>query len=361
MAGEDRPASSPVSLEESLERRPHAFDLFQALRRLECAHRDKPRLGSSLRPVDDPVRLAQEPSLAFAPSTVASYDAADEGRPARLSVFSFGLFGPNGPLPLHLTEYARDRLRNASDPTLVRFLDVFHHRMLALFYRAWACAQPTVNFDRPDNDRFALYVGALFGTGLPSLRDRDALPDLAKLHYAGHLARQTRNSEGLRDMLRGFFRVRADIEQFVGQWLELPEEETCPLGAVIRPTRLGRSITLGSRTRDHQYRFRIIMGPLDLRQYEDLLPGGSSLLRLVAMVFNYVGDELSWDVRLILGKADVPSLSLGGRGRLGWTTWLATRPLADDPDDLVLDAVAVTAAVPAQAAARTLETAGAVS
>ncbi len=99
-----------MNMFEQLGRAPHAFDFFQALRRLECEHRDRPRIGAGLRPGDDPVRLGQPPYLNFAGSTVSSFAAGTGGRPWRLAVNFFGLLGPNGPLPLHLTEYARDRV-----------------------------------------------------------------------------------------------------------------------------------------------------------------------------------------------------------------------------------------------------------
>ncbi len=60
----------------------------------------------------------------------------------------FGLFGPNGPLPIHLTEYAHERQLQAKDNTFVEFCNVFHHRLLSLFYRAWAVNQKSVDFDR---------------------------------------------------------------------------------------------------------------------------------------------------------------------------------------------------------------------
>ena len=122
-------------------------------------------------------------------------------------VHFFGLFGPDGPLPLHLTEYARDRSRNHRDPSLQRFADIFHHRALSLFYRAWANSRPTISFDRPEDDRFALYTGALIGLGMESLRNRDAMPDLTKLHFAGHLSCQTRHAEGLASILSEFFKM----------------------------------------------------------------------------------------------------------------------------------------------------------
>jgi type VI secretion system protein ImpH len=337
MAGEDRAASDAVKLAEALVRRPYEFDFYQAVRRVECAHPDKPRIGQSLRPVDDPIRLAQEPSLGFAPSTVAWYRPATADAPARLGVHFLGLLGPNGPLPLHLTEYARDRMRNSGDPTFVRFLDTFHHRMLSLFYRMWASAQPAVNFDRPESDRFAIYVGALFGIGMPSLRHRDDFPDLAKLHYAGQLAGQTRHGDGLKAILADYFRLPVEVERFIGQWLELPEDSWCRLGALSEVSSLGRSITVGSRTWECQGKFRIEFGPLGYDDYQALLPGSESLKRLVALVRNYIGDELDWDMRLILKKEEVPALQLGGEQRLGWTSWLTGGPREKDAGDLTLD------------------------
>src|SRR5215211_3116331 len=152
---------------------PYRYDFYQTLRRLECLYAEKPRLGSALRPVDEPVRLGQDPDLSFANAPLASFDLPD-GRPPRLQVRLFGLFGPNGPLPIHITEYARERLRHADDPTFCRFLDIMHHRFIALFYRAWAQAQPAVNRDRPADDRFTVYVGAFLGMAPAAVRDRDS-------------------------------------------------------------------------------------------------------------------------------------------------------------------------------------------
>ncbi|HET9018283.1 MAG TPA: type VI secretion system baseplate subunit TssG, partial [Acetobacteraceae bacterium] len=225
MADAAGPAPGPVAaapVGDRLKAAPWAWSFYQAMRRLEAEHADRPRLGRSARPAQDPIRLAQEPVVEFAPASLAAYEPGEEGRPARLAVHFFGLFGPDGPLPLHLTEYARDRRRNHRDPTFQRFADIFHHRALSLFYRAWADVRPTVAFDRPAQDRFALYVGALIGLGMPSLRDRDAMPDLTKLHFAGLLAGQTRHAEGLAAILSAFFKMDVRIESFVGAWLAMP-------------------------------------------------------------------------------------------------------------------------------------------
>lgn len=336
MADPQRSAPDPVALLGQLAREPHAFDFFQALRRLEATHPDKPRIGEAKRPSDEPIRLGQEPTLAFAPSTLASLRRRGN-RPPRLEVFCFGLFGPNGPLPLHLTEYARDRLRNHDDPTFARFADVFHHRLLTLFYRAWASLQPVVSYDRPERDRFGGYLGAVFGLGTSALRNRDAVPDLAKLYYAGLLAAPTHHADGLRAILGDYFGVAVAIEQFVGQWIELSEDNMTRLGDPDTGA-LGVTAVAGSRVWDVQHKFRIRVGPIGYADYRRLLPGGDSLERLVALVRNYVDDGLSWDLQLVLKKEEVPPLQLGESGQLGWTTWAASAPLDEDADDLMLDA-----------------------
>ena len=109
---------------------PHAFDLFFALRWLQARHPDLPALGRAARPQAEPIRLGQDPSLAFAPATIAEVLPAVAGQPERLMVWNFGLYGPNGPLPTHLTEYVRERQRQYDDPTLARFSDIFHHLSL---------------------------------------------------------------------------------------------------------------------------------------------------------------------------------------------------------------------------------------
>jgi type VI secretion system protein ImpH len=316
---------------------PYRYDFYQTLRRLECLHDAKPRWGEALRPVDEPVRLGQDPDLSFAPTPLAALEANGR-RPPRLQVRLFGLFGPNGPLPLHITEYARERLRLAGDPTLSRFLDIFHHRFLALFYRAWAQAQPHVNRDRPKADRFTIYVGSFFGMSPAAFRERDRVPDLAKFFHVGSLIKHVRNAEGLTHILQHFFRVPVKIEEFVGHWLSLSAGERTFLSSE-RAT-LGSGVVLGGRVWDRQHKFRIHLGPMTLDQYESFLPGGTPLGKLVDWVRTYLCFELDWDVRLILKQNEVPSLRLGGGQRLGWTTWLGRRRREAHADDLCLDAEA---------------------
>jgi type VI secretion system protein ImpH len=321
---------------ERLATEPFVFDFFRALRLIECRFREKPRIGQSLSPRDDPVRFGQIPSLAFAPSTLAEFYKGEE-RPAKLSVNFLGLFGPNGPIPLHITEYARERQRHAHDPTLVEFLDVFHHRILSLFYRAWAVNQKAADLDRQKTARFPAYVGTLFGIGAESLRNRDELPDNAKLYFSGHLACETRNAEGLEKIIGDFFGMPAKVLTFVGQWLVLPAGSQCRLGESPGTGSLGTTAIVGSRFWETQLKFRLHLGPMTLSDLYRMLPVGDAFRRLKCWVLNYAGLEYFWDVQLVLKAKEVPETCLGRAGLLGWTTWLKSKSFERDADELVVN------------------------
>jgi type VI secretion system protein ImpH len=316
----------------------YKYGFFYAMRLLECAYRDKPRLGQSKHPTEDAVRFGQEVALTFETSTLSFFTESKNGFPPRFVVRFFGLFGTNGSLPLHLTEYVHERIHNHRDYTLARFADLFHHRMICLFYRAWANAQPTVNFDRPETDKFANYVGSLAGLGLDSLHHRDAMPDLAKLHYVGYLASQKKSADGLKAMLADYFQLTVSIEEFIGEWLTIAECDLTRLGDSQEQTnQLGISAVLGSHVWGCQHKFRIRFEKLNLEEYRSLLPNGQQITQLVAIVRNYIGDELNWDVNLVLKKECVPQAKLNGQFSLGWTTWLGERHSEKDAGDLKLN------------------------
>nr|WP_314577909.1 type VI secretion system baseplate subunit TssG [uncultured Pseudomonas sp.] len=325
-----------VALLQRIAQRPAAFDFYAALRQLECAFADKPRIGQASRPADEALRFGQQPSLAFEPAMLAGLRPGDEQRAPLLLLNFFGLLGANGPLPVHLTEYIRDRQRNMNDPTLARFCDVFHHRMISLFYRAWANAQPAVSLDRPGADRFSTYVASLIGLGMPSLQGRDAAPDIAKQHYAGRLAPHTRNAGGLAAVLSDFFQVPIKVQQFVGHWMSLPADGLCALRSGPDAERLGVSTVLGKKVWNTQHKFRLVIGPLDMDQVRRLLPGQDSLQRLSAWVRQYAGLALDWDVNLIVKKEHLPGTRLGKNAMLGWSSWLSSKPPTEDDHQLVI-------------------------
>jgi type VI secretion system protein ImpH len=337
-------AAAMAKLFDDLAAAPYAHDFFHVLRRIDALSfkSDTPtqpkRLGRALRPHLEPIRLGQDAELDFAPAAITSFSAQPHS-PPRLGVRFFGLFGPQGALPLHVTEFARERERHHGDAGVARFADVFHHRALSLFYRAWAQAQPVVHLDRPGDDQFGKWLGALFGLGPTEFRHRDAVPDNAKRYQAGLLSQGVKNAEGLQMLLRQHFGVAVRIEMFVGHWLRLRPEDCTQLGSGLGQlgSQLGINAVAGTKVWSRQHKFRIHLGPLTRTEYDSFLPGSPSIAVLRDWVRQYMGLGMAWDVRLSLAAAEVPmaalqtptllttpgtSKAISAPTRLGLSTWL---------------------------------------
>ena len=311
-------------------RRPWLYDLFQLLRRVDAQAGRPYALGRAPSPREEPVRLGQRPSLMFASAAIAAITPIQDTHGHRIDINGFGLFGPNGPLPLHMTEYAYQRQQQYQDASLAAFANIFHHRLILLFYRAWADAQHGVSFDRRDNRRFDHYAACLLGLGHMAPQ-RDALGLPARYFMAGHLTRQPRNSAGLAGMLRRYFAVPVGIGENRFQWLALPREQQLRLSR-SKPARLGETCCLGRAIPDRQYKVQITIGPLTRREYGRWLPlvrqphlkpaPGDKLVQLMTWLSQYLGMEYQWDVQLVLGAEHYQGCRLGEKQPLGQRCWL---------------------------------------
>jgi type VI secretion system protein ImpH len=212
--------------------------------------------------------------------------------------------------------------------------------MFSFFYRAWVDANPAVSHDRPEHDRFQVYLGSLSGVGTPALRDRDELGDAARRYYAGRFSDNVSNPEGLCALIEDHFGVSAHLEEFVGEWVDIPESslwrlQDPGLGMAALGGKLGLSTQLGRRSWLQQGKFRVVLGPLTRHQFNRVAPGGSDLRALTALVCGYAGSDLRWDLRLRLRPDAVPGLQLG-TAKLGQTAWLWST--GDEPqDDVICD------------------------
>ena len=340
-SSESAAAAALGELLQAVQANPSAFDFYALLRRVDSLRRHLPRTGEAQRPRQEALRLAQAPELDFAPAALHAlqWPQGGSGQAApRLVVRFFGLLGPMGPMPLHFTEIVRERQLHHGDATLAHFLDLFHHRLLSLFYRAWAQAQPVVHLDRPADDRFRIWLGAL--AGIPGATG--ALPPHALAYQAGWLTARSRHPEMLSKIIGQFFGVRAEVEEHVGQWLPISREDRTRLSFArnrpernaVPPAALGQSANAGNRVWDRQYRFRLHLGPLTHAQTLAFLPGGEAWPRLQHWVRLLAGREMQWELQLDIAAAEQPAPRLGrtpGQSpRLGLTTRLG-RPAATQP------------------------------
>ncbi|GAB5377187.1 MAG: type VI secretion system baseplate subunit TssG [Acuticoccus sp.] len=311
---------------------PWRYDLFTLLRWLERERPDAPRIGTASRREGELASLGQNPFLAFPASNVAGVAEREDGR-IDLAVKFLGLMGPQGALPLALTEEAHF-WHLAQDDAFPRFLDLFNNRFLQLFYRAWADARPIAHHDRPQDDRFMAYVGSLVGLGAGVPDTPECVPVIAKTGFAGLLSARVKSASRLTSFLAGLFDVDVEVVEFVPTALRLPADDQSQLGAAN--SRVGIDMVLGSAVLTFDEKVRIRVTVASLADYESFLPTGANAARLADAIAFYLGDELDWDVELALPTALAPATTLGQSGRLGWTGWVTpqhpgeTRPVLAD-------------------------------
>lgn len=399
MAAGHRPSEPDLS--ERIAHRAYRFDFFQLVYLLEHWTRvaegtEGPRspqvaIGHSGPLANEGLRLRPDPHLTFAPADVrrlywlpARPEEADEdigaarwedpariesrgkavyapGEVARIDVSFMGLYGAAAPGPLYFSELI-------IDPTveevahLRNFLDLFNHRLLSFYYRAWQKYRYPYRYEPRAKDAFSAKVLAFTG-----LRDEEArsqthlhVPRLVK--YVGLLSMRTRPLVGLRRLLADYFRhlltdaeaqavargegedpgerqlaVRAlerlRIRSWMLRWVEIPAEEQNRIG--LRNSSLGQSLTLGEATPNRTGKFRVRLGPLTYRAYRRLLPGGEPFRLLCALTRLWVGDRLDFDFEIVLRRQDVPEAQLGEGVQLGWTGWITSTPGVDHDPSII--------------------------
>jgi type VI secretion system protein ImpH len=296
-------------------------------------------VGFFHQPDKEIVRFAVPPSLAFPASEIQALEAREGAAPVMRLNF-LGLTGPLGILPIYYTELVAERVQNR-DRTLADFVDLFHHRLISLFYRAWQKYRFQVSYERTGEDELSPYLFDLIGLGTNGLQDRQELSDSSLLHYSGLLSQQPRSACALEKIVSDYFGVPASVEQFLGGWYRLSEDSQCILDDLETDSQqMGFGAIVGDEIWDPQARVRIVLGPLSLREYLEFLPSGTAFPPLRGLIRFFAGDELDVEVQLILRRDEVPSCELGAAGdaapQLGWLSWGKTQAMNRNPGETVL-------------------------
>ena len=294
------------------------FGLFPIARGAEARAPHLPRIGRAKRPAQSVADFAQVPSLAFPDSTLAEVRVRD-GR-ASVEGYWFGLTGPMGPLPSHMTEFAAFERRYARQRPFGRWLDLLAARMLQFFVRAWADSQPAAQADRPDDDRFAGAIAALTGA-TEGVREDSAFPAHARVHYAALFASR-RSASAIEDALSHLLGQKVCVHEFQPRWRAIETEDQTRLGRQF--SRLGDEAMLGGRAKVASDAFRVSIRVRNRADYEALLPSGSRFRVLQDALDAFAPSHLEWDVALEIDGRDVRPARLDGAARLGWTGWLGS-------------------------------------
>ena len=333
MAAEGRRTDNPLA--KVLFEEPYRFDFFQAVRLLERIFPDRTPVGRASDPAREVARFRTRVSLSFPPSQIHQLTAGNST--SEMMVSFMGLTGPLGVLPHNYTELLIERTRY-KDTALWEFLDLFNHRAISLFYRAWEKYRFAVAYERGGEDRFTECLFDVIGMGTHGLRGRMSFSDQTLLFYGGLIAQRPHSASAIEAILSDYLGVPVRTRQFAGQWLKLDDTSLTRLGKAN--SELGVNTVAGERVWDSQSKFRLKFGPLTYDEFVAMLPVGSAFKPATELTRLLAGLEFDFDAQLILKKQEAPRCILTTRAKrkpmLGWTTWLKTREFIEDDSQVIL-------------------------
>ncbi len=376
----------------------YSFTFFQAVRVLEQLRQNHATVGIDGPQNNETVHFCAYQSLSFPPSQIYTLDPPKfEDEPASMVISFFGLTGPSGILPRHYTELLIRQYRDRKGPerTALRdWLDLFNHRLISLFYRAWTkyrfhAQYHRQEFLRDDPDTFTQAFFSMIGMGMRPLRNRlrvsywdptaerasarsyrivspgdtqaqapekpispertlAQIHDLTLIYYGGLLSQRPRSAAALQALVEDFFEVPVEVKQFQGQWLQLEPDNWSYLGEAGLNNQLGTTTVVGERVWDVLGRIRLQIGPLTYARFREFIPDKSptslrkKFFLLVHLVRLFVGPELSFVVKKVLKADEITECELidveGEVGPcLGWNTWLKSQEAEFDAEDAVFE------------------------
>ena len=339
-SGESGPsltAPQQAGLRRLLEDRPYAVEFYQAVQLLEQIFPHRAPVGAFFPPPSEVVRFVAHTRMAFPASEIQFIEWPQNKAPV-MGINFLGLIGPSGVLPQVYSSLILERLQER-DRTLLDFLNLFHHRLASLFYQIWRKYHVSAAIGSGE-DRCSGYLKSLIGLGTPGLENRQEVADDSLVFYAGLLGLMPRSAIALEHLCRDYFRAPVRVIQFVGAWYDLPRKAQCELIDEERISRQpGIAAVAGDQVFGHASKARIRVGPLPLSRYRDFLPGAAGYRSMRALTRFFSGDQIDFDMQLVLERLEVPEYELGGHGAaalpLGLCSWAKTEPFAADPDDAV--------------------------
>ena len=359
MPPQDRSTTS--DLKESIHHEAFRFDFFQLVYLLERWRRgeqgrpdiygeaqEPPRIGHQGPLAAEALRLRPDRGLTFSPADVreagplpAKEDEQGEirrfdreGEIYQVVVNFMGLYGFSTPSPIYLTELINSP--EIDSGPLKEWLDLFNHRLISFYYRAWQKYRYPYRYEAGARDEVSAHILSFIGLRDPSVQDLTHLPIARLVRYVGLLAPRTRPLIGLRLLLADYFQIDSvRIKPWILRWVPVAAEQQNRIG--FANSSLGQDMVLGSESPDRSGKFRVRMGPLAYEQYRSFLPDTERFRQLSALVHLWVGDRFDFDFEFILRREDIPEARMGGGegAQLGWTGWVTSGPGLDHDPSII--------------------------
>ncbi|MBX3394917.1 MAG: type VI secretion system baseplate subunit TssG [Phycisphaerae bacterium] len=359
-----------------LMQQPWEFDFFRAVWLLERSFGDCMPVGGRGPVSRELIRFRPHVTVSFPSTDIRRIKALPVDLSSlpvfRAEVTFLGLYGVSSPLPVHYavqmfrtsevqegdipvsskeTESPRskdgdgaksdgiaagrslaDQSRQASADAARDFLDLFNHRLISFYYRAWTKYRYDMSFGMRERDVLTRYLLWLIGVSVDADVAALGVPPLRLLRYAGILTQHPRSAVSLEGILSDYWEgmLPIRVDQHVGRWVPVPFEDLNTMG--LANCRLGEDMIAGERVYDLSGAFNVQIGPVDWQTYQWFLPDGDAHAQTRALVKFFAADPLSYTIEIRLKAGEVPETRLssdGTSGRLGLTSWVRTKDVPE--------------------------------
>lgn len=293
-----------------LAEKPYCFDFFKAVELMSrfSGRRDPGRAGS---PSEEPVRFSVRPGIGFPASDIDWIENRDNGTPPRMTVNFMGLIGPSGVLPEWYNTHAQNR-NYRKDYCFTDFLDMFHHRFISLFFRAWKKYRLVENYQPGGSDPISRILADLAGTCKDGDTDESAFTDYAgkrMIHFCGLVSRCVPTATAIETVVGNAVGAAVRIEQFAERMMPLYEPDRTCLGK--RNGTLNQDALCGTHIREVGSFFRVYIGPLSWDRYMAFAPKSKNLALVERLIACLAGIEYEFEIRLIVRGTEIPAIGLG--------------------------------------------------
>lgn len=319
-----RPRPETASLERAIFEEGYHLDFFQAVHLLQNWYAGGARLGELGPPARERLRLRPDETLRFSPADIRRIEPPEDDSEIPTVVVNFmGVYGVSSPTPAYLTELIG--FEGVDAEPLLDFLDIFNHRLLSLYYRAWLKYRFPYRYEPGAKDDFSGYVLAFVGLMDPATHPLTELPIQRLLKYVGLSAPQTRPPVCLERVVSDFFGgVPVAVSEFVHRWVTIPADQLNRIGQAN--CSLGTDLSVGSRVADRDGKIRIEIGPVGWDEYLEFLPGTKRFHDLCALIRVWSFERYDFDIQIEIKREEVPPARFGETSmpQLGRTAWALT-------------------------------------
>lgn len=309
---------------------PAQFNFYQAVRLLsQSDDADLPELDRIDRALD----FCTESGDQFHANDISQV-AFDTTRP-KMTVATFGLSGPLGPLPQQHSEWVYAEAR-AGRTELKAFLSLFEHRFISLLYLIKQRFHAGLHKGPRSSSNLYRYLKTVSGLPLGSNRVGDTEARFAPLlPFAGLLAGGRASAASVDQILSTLLRAPVKIRSMQGAFVPLdkayharlamaPGSSESGLEMNLKPQRLGDKVALGKRVWDQQNAIEIEIGPVDYATAESWMPGEADYDRLVELLRYTTNGQWVLHTIIDVREPSIPESKFSNGPRLGLNSWLKT-------------------------------------